>query len=209
MCMYVSGFCDIISVSHPLYSLLDRWNILHYTIALLLSHLFIWEQYQYATELWKCCRLLQYILAKHSDTCYHSTFLFYDTTSLHSPITLTPNRDSVKPEPQLCMNQNNNPQRFLLPPFPDIPCDSFSVERSTRENPLRLISSPDTPTCRGVTAGCPSSAFQSLWLCVCVCVPLKQDVLEDFRGQWGWVSISESPEWCYDITNFLIGCVAL
>lgn len=81
--------------------------------------------------------------------------LFYDTVSLHLPSALTPNRDSVKPKPQLCMNQNNNPQRFLLPPFPDTLCDSFSVESSSWENPLRLISSPDTPTCQGVTAGCP------------------------------------------------------
>lgn len=133
-------------------------------------------------------------MVKHTGLCYHSAFVFYDTTSLRLPIALTPNQDSVKPKPQLCMNQNNNPQRFLLPPFPDTLCDSFAVESSTRENPLRLISSPDTPTCRGVTAGCPSSAFQQEIMTVCVCIPLKQDVLEDYRGQRGWVSISESPE---------------
>ena len=92
------------------------------------------------------------------------------TLHLHLPITLAPNRDSVKPKPQLCMNQNNNPQRFLLPPFPDTLCDSFSAESSTRENPLRLISSPDTPTCRGVTAGCPGTASQPELMTECVCV---------------------------------------
>lgn len=103
---------------------------------------------------------------------YHSTILFNDTFSLHLPSTPAPNRASVKPKPQLCMNQNNNPRRFLLPPFPDTLCDSFSAASSTRENPLRLISSPDTPACQRVTAGCPSAAFQRELMTVCVFVRL-------------------------------------
>lgn len=67
------------------------------------------------TELQKRRGLLQCILDKHACILFHA-FL---------PITPTPNRDSVKPKPQLCMNQNNNPQRFLLPSFPDTRCDSF------------------------------------------------------------------------------------
>lgn len=120
--------------------------------------------------------------------------LFYDTVSLPLPSALTPNRDSVKPKPQLCMNQNNNPQRFLLPPFPDTLCDSFSVESSTWENPLKLISSPDTPTCQGVTAGCPSTAFQWELMTVCVYHWRKMswrttEVVED-----GWTSLNPQSD---------------
>lgn len=159
-----------------------------------------------------------YNLDKYTNTClcYRRAFLFCNTASVHLPITLTRNRDSVKPKPQLCMNQNNNPQRFLLPPFPDTLCDSFAVESSTRENPLMLISSPDTPTCRGVTAGCPSSAFQGELMMMCVCVYVyhwskiswkTKEVNED-----GWASLNPQSSVIYVIyyvTNFLMGCVAL
>lgn len=63
------------------------------------------------------------------------------------------------------MNQNNNPQRFLLPPFPDALCDSFSVEGSSWENPQRLIGFPDKPESQG---GFPGPAFQPDFMAVSV-----------------------------------------
>lgn len=132
----------------------------------------------------------------------HFLFLFYATMSLHLSIALTPNGDSVKPKPQLCMNQNNNPQRLLLPPFRDTLCDSFAAKSSTRENPLRFISSTDTPTCWGVTAGCPSSAFQPELMTVCVCVCVHLEDVSHGRpqrsvrtGEHLWI-----PSWCYSPT---------
>lgn len=116
------------------------------------------------------------------------------------------NRDCVKLEPQLCMNQNNNPQRQFLTPFPDTLCDSSSVESCTLENPLRLIASPDTPTehaeelrrAAPVLPGAPDC-----W-CVraCVCsAALKGDDLDKQKGHRRLVCISELPGWRYHVAE--------
>lgn len=119
------------------------------------------------------------------------------------PFALTPNGDSVKPKPQLCMNQNNNPQRFLLPPFPDTLCDSFAVDSSTRENPLRSIDSPDTPTCRGVAAGSPSGAFQRDTLCVCTAEKDVEGWKTTEVSEDGWASPNPSSSVTHQLLNRL------
>lgn len=104
VCMYVSGICDIISASHPLYSLLQRWNILPHRTAFLLSHRTIstcgWMMDFLQVTSWINVLIYSYFTIAH--------FCFM-TAHLNVPIALTPDRDSVKPEPQLCMNENNNP----------------------------------------------------------------------------------------------------
>lgn len=85
-------------------------------------------------------------------------------------ITPSPDRDSVKPKPQLCVNQNNNPQRFLLPPFPDTLRESLAaLERIHGGSPAlqtRLQGPPTAPS----GPGAPDCTR------VCVCLPQKQDV---------------------------------
>lgn len=105
------------------------------------------------------------------------------------------NRDCVKLEPQLCVNQNNNPQRQFLTPFPDTLCDSSSVESSTLENPLRLIVSPDTPTVHAeeLRRAAPALPGAPDCMCVCVCAALEGADLDQHRGHGGLVCISELP----------------
>lgn len=61
------------------------------------------------------CRLLQTVMPVQN-----TSFLKLSTN-------LTLDSERVKPKSQLCINQNNNPQRFLLPPFPDAQGDSFAA----------------------------------------------------------------------------------
>ena len=89
----------------------------------------------------------------------------------------------------------------------------FSVESGTRENPLRLISSLDTPTCRGVTAGCPSSASQPELMSVPVCtseVRCPGRLQRSMRmAEHLWIPRVMFFFFFFYVTNFLIGCVAL
>lgn len=197
--MYVSVFCDIISVSHPLYSLYSSWTFLCFAFLFSLMHL-------RTTCYWPTvCRNTvmhgSYSTSPVSVLCHHIPAFAHRSLWLQMGILLSLNHSCawiriIIPKDSFC-------------PHSLIRCVTHSqVKSSTRENPLRFISSTDTPTCRGVTAGCPSSAFQpelmTLSVCVCAprCVPWKAaEVNED-----GWASLN--PRLIL-LTNLLIACVAL
>lgn len=170
MCMYVSGF----HTSHPLSWTLDHSSAYN---SFLLSKLSSWEQSEHPTEAYKCCRLQQCMDIVEYSTVYRYLSFW--------PV-FSSNSDYVKLEPQLCMNQNDNPQRYFLPLFPETLWFILSGELHSRKSiEAHRLSRHAYGACWGVAAGCPNAA-RSSWLCVCVCVQCSAEVRWPGQTQRSW-----------------------